>query len=85
MKFKVDENQPRETCELLNRAGHVAISVGRQAFSCAVDSVEYRRCQDEQRALITLDMDFANVQVLEREPLDKRLWVVEHKRIRIRQ
>jgi hypothetical protein len=30
-------------------------------------------------------MDFANVQVLEREPLDKRLWVVEHKRIRIRQ
>jgi predicted nuclease of predicted toxin-antitoxin system len=85
MKFKVDENLPRETCELLNRAGHDAISVGRQALSGAVDSVVYRRCQDEQRALITLDMDFANVQVLEREPLDKRLWVVEHKRIRIRQ
>ena len=116
MRFKVDENLPRDACDLLNRAGHDAISVGQQGLGGADDARIYRRCQDEQRALITLDMDFANVQaydpksssgvialrlarqdrarvldavtsvlpVLEREPLDKRLWVVEGDKIRIR-
>ena len=32
MRFKVDENLPRETCDLLNHAGHDAISVGEQAL-----------------------------------------------------
>jgi predicted nuclease of predicted toxin-antitoxin system len=99
MRLKVDEHLPREACDLLNRAGHDAISVGQQ-----------------RRALITLDVDFANVHayeprsspgvivlrlarqdkqrvldavastlpVLEREPLEKRLWIVEGERIRIR-
>ena len=30
MRFKVDENLPRETCDLLNHAGHDVISVGQQ-------------------------------------------------------
>ncbi len=60
MRFKVDENLPRETCDLLNRAGHDAISVGEQALSGADDARIYQLCQDEQRALITLDVDFAN-------------------------
>jgi predicted nuclease of predicted toxin-antitoxin system len=116
MKFKVDENLPRETCDLLNRAGHDAISVGQQELSGADDPQIYRRCQQERRALVTLDVDFANMQaydaklssgvivlrlvrqdksrvlaavaralpVLEREPLAKRLWIVEENRIRIR-
>ena len=116
MRFKVDENLPRETCDLLNHAGHDAISVGEQALSGADDAQVYQLCQDEQRALITLDVDFANrraydptsssgvivlrlarqdkprvlaavaraLPVLEREPLAKRLWVVEETRIRIR-
>ena len=73
-------------------------------------------CQSERRVLITLDVDFANVQaydpksslgvivlrltrqdrqrvldavattraVLEREPLENRLWIVEGERVRIR-
>jgi predicted nuclease of predicted toxin-antitoxin system len=99
MRLKVDEHLPREACDLLNRAGRDVISVGQQ-----------------RRALITLDVDFANVHayeprsspgvivlrlarqdkqrvldavastlpVLEREPLEKRLWIVEGERIRIR-
>jgi predicted nuclease of predicted toxin-antitoxin system len=117
MRLKVDENLPRAACELLQRAGHDAISVGEQGLSGADDARIYRLCQDEQRALITLDVDFANLQayepksscgvivlrlaqqdkprvlevlartlpVLEREPLAKRLWVVEEDRIRIRE
>jgi predicted nuclease of predicted toxin-antitoxin system len=116
MRLKVDENLPREACELLNRAGHDALSVGQQGLAGADDARLYRLCQDEQRALITLDVDFANLQAydpkssagvivlrlarqdkqrvldavartlpaLEREPLTKRLWVVEEDRIRIR-
>ena len=116
MKFKVDENLPREACNLLNGAGHDATSVGQQGLSGADDARIYRLCQAERRALITLDVDFANVQayepktsagvivlrlaqqyrqrvldavagilpVLAREPLRKRLWIVEEERIRIR-
>lgn len=116
MRLKVDENLPREACDLLNRAGHEAISVGQQGLAGADDTRIYQRCQDEQRALVTLDVDFANVRaydpgfssgvivlrlarqdkqrvlealastlpLLEREPLDKRLWIVEGERIRIR-
>jgi predicted nuclease of predicted toxin-antitoxin system len=116
MRFKVDENLPREACDLLNRAGHDAISVGQQGVGGGGDPRIYKLCQDEQRALITLDVDFANLQaydpkssagiivlrlarqdiqrvldavartlpVLEREPLAKRLWIVEEHRIRIR-
>jgi len=117
MRLKVDENLPRAACDLLKRAGHDAISVGQQGLGGADDTRIYQLCQDERCALITLDVDFANVQaydpkssfgvivlrlarqdrqrvldalartlpVLEREPLAKRLWVVEEDRIRIRE
>jgi predicted nuclease of predicted toxin-antitoxin system len=62
MRFKVDENLPREICDLLNRAGHDAMSVGEQGLSGSEDTTTYERCQDEQRALITLDVGFANMQ-----------------------
>ena len=35
MRLKVDENLPREACDLLNRAGHDAISVGQQGLGGA--------------------------------------------------
>ena len=116
MRFKVDENLPHEACGLLTRAGHDATSVGQQGLGGADDARVYQLCQAERRALITLDVDFANVRaydpkssvgvvvlrllrqdreraleavasmlpVLEREPLENRLWMVEGERIRIR-
>ena len=62
MRLKVDENLPRAACDLLRRAGHDAIGVGEQGLSGAADARIYRVCQDEQRALITLDVDFVNLQ-----------------------
>jgi predicted nuclease of predicted toxin-antitoxin system len=62
MRFKIDENLPHETCDLLNRAGHDAISVAQQELSGAADSRIYQICQHEQRALVTLDLGFANLQ-----------------------
>jgi predicted nuclease of predicted toxin-antitoxin system len=62
MRFKVDENLPDEVCNLLNSAGHDAISVGQQGLGGAADARIYQLCQNERRVLITLDVDFANVQ-----------------------
>jgi predicted nuclease of predicted toxin-antitoxin system len=116
MRFKVDENPPRETCDVLVGGGHEATSVGQQGLGGAGDGTVYEVCQGEGRALFTLDTDFANVQaydpktspgvivlrlarqdkasvldavaralpVLDREPLEGRLWIVEEERIRIR-
>ena len=53
MRFKIDENPPREVCDLLSRAGQDATSVGE--LSGCDDATIYERCQDEERALITLD------------------------------
>jgi predicted nuclease of predicted toxin-antitoxin system len=61
MRFKVDENLPREVCDLLSGAGHDAISVGQQGIGGAGDARIYQLCQAEQRVLVTLDVDFANV------------------------
>jgi predicted nuclease of predicted toxin-antitoxin system len=65
MRFKVDENLPNEVCNLLNRAGHDATSVGEQGLGGADDAQIYHHCQAERRVLITLDVDFANVQTYE--------------------
>ena len=62
MRFKVNENLPQETCDLLNRAGHDAISIGQQQLGGADDFRIYQLCRHEQRALVTLDLGFANVQ-----------------------
>lgn len=62
MKFKVDENLPAEHAAILREAGHEADTVADQKLSGAGDSEIYKRCQEEDRILLTLDLDFANVQ-----------------------
>jgi len=61
VKFKVDENLPRDVCDLLQGSGHDAVSVGEQGLGGADDPQLFRVCQDEGRVLVTLDVDFANV------------------------
>jgi predicted nuclease of predicted toxin-antitoxin system len=61
MRFKVDENLPDDVCRLLNRAGHDATGVGQQGLGGTDDARIYQVCQAERRALITLDVDFANM------------------------
>jgi predicted nuclease of predicted toxin-antitoxin system len=61
MKFKVDENLPIEIAEDLRSAGHDALTVGDQLMSGRPDKELARVCHDEERALVTLDLDFANL------------------------
>jgi predicted nuclease of predicted toxin-antitoxin system len=61
MKFKVDENLPVEVAQLLRTASHDATTVGEQHMSGCRDWGIAKAVRDEQRALITLDLDFADM------------------------
>jgi predicted nuclease of predicted toxin-antitoxin system len=62
LKFKVDENLPAEHAALLREAGHEADTVADQKLSGSDDTTLAERCRTEDRILLTLDLDFANVQ-----------------------
>ena len=61
MKFKLDENLPWELSETLRQQGYDASSVLDEGLSGATDAAIATVCREEQRVLITLDLDFANI------------------------
>ena len=61
MRFKTDENLPLDVAELLSQHGHDAESVWQEQLSGTPDENLATVCQKEQRALLTLDTDFANI------------------------
>ncbi len=62
MKLKIDENLPADCASLFREAGFEAATVAEESLSGADDSVLFDRCRAEHRVLITLDLDFDNVQ-----------------------
>ncbi len=61
MKFKIDENLPKEIAEDLRAAGHDADTVHEQGMTGAADSVVLARVQTEARTILTLDKGIADV------------------------
>jgi predicted nuclease of predicted toxin-antitoxin system len=61
MRFKTDENLPIEVTELLRQHQHDALSVQDQQMAGQADPQVARVCQVENRALVTCDLDFANI------------------------
>jgi predicted nuclease of predicted toxin-antitoxin system len=61
MRFKIDENLPIEACGILADAGHDAASVFDQNLSGASDPRVHDVCRLEDRIIVTMDLDFANV------------------------
>lgn len=61
MRFKIDENLPREVADLLREAGHDALTVHEQGMAGAADADIGAICQTEERCIVTLDLDFAVV------------------------
>ena len=62
MKFKIDENLPTECATVLRQAGFWADTVADESLTGADDSVIADRARVEDRVLVTLDLDFGNVQ-----------------------
>lgn len=61
MRFKLDENLPRELARLFVEAGHDAVTVLEQGMVGASDPHIASVCRSEGRALVTLDLDFADM------------------------
>ncbi len=61
MKFKLDENLSPSLAAIFSAAGHDAHSVAEQNLNGQPDERVIDVCTREQRALVTLDMDFANI------------------------
>lgn len=60
MKLKLDENLGVRGLELLSAAGHDVCTVPIQQLGSATDEEIAARCRAEGRAIVTLDLDFAN-------------------------
>jgi predicted nuclease of predicted toxin-antitoxin system len=61
VKFKLDENLSPTLVEVFSATGHDAHSVVQQALGGATDERVLDVCRREQRALVTLDLDFSNI------------------------
>jgi predicted nuclease of predicted toxin-antitoxin system len=116
VRFKIDENLPIDVADSLRLAGHDALTVFDQRLIGEADSRILDICQEEERTLITLDLDFSDVRsyppqeyfglvvlrlhrqdkpyvletirriisLFEQEQIERRLWIVEENRIRVR-
>lgn len=63
MKFKIDENLPVEFADELRALGHDAKTVLEQRMGGAADEDLFSVCIDEERILMTMDVDFADIRV----------------------
>ena len=61
MHFKVDENLHDDVAAALRSRGHDALTVHDQKMRGNSDSRLGEVCQTEGRAIVSLDLDFANV------------------------
>jgi predicted nuclease of predicted toxin-antitoxin system len=60
-RFKLDENLPRDAQKLLGQAGHDSHSVSEERLEGESDSAVLEACLNENRILVTLDLDFADL------------------------
>lgn len=63
MRFKIDENLHDEVADLLTNAGYDAHTVHAEDLSGAEDADLARRYALEDRVLISLDLDFADIRM----------------------
>ena len=61
MKFKLDENFGIRTQQLFRAAGYDVQTVRDEGLQGSSDQYLYEVCCTEQRCLVTLDLDFADV------------------------
>lgn len=60
MKFKLDENLGKRGRNLFLMAGYEAATISEQGLTSASDRTVIAVCKQEERCLVTLDLDFSN-------------------------
>lgn len=61
MRFKTDENLPVEAAAVFRKAGHEAETIHDEQLSGRPDDQLAEVCRRENRILVTLDLDFADI------------------------
>ena len=61
MRVNLDENLPFQIKRVFKESGHDAVTVLNEGMGGATDSEVALVCLDEERVLITQDMDFADI------------------------
>lgn len=61
IRFKLDENLPRDAQILLRAAGHDVDTVMEEQLAGGSDPRVFQAAQTEQRVLVTLDLDFSDI------------------------
>jgi predicted nuclease of predicted toxin-antitoxin system len=61
VKIKLDENLPKALEDLLHAAGHDVTTVPQEALGGSSDPRVLDAARDEDRLLMTFDMDFADI------------------------
>lgn len=64
MRFKIDENLPSALVRLLAASGHDATSVREEGLNGRPDHEIAKACRSESRAIVSLDLDFADITAL---------------------
>ncbi len=75
VRFKLDENLPREADVLPRDAGHDVQTVLEERLGGSVDSKVLNACRTEGRVLITLDLDFSDIRLYP-PASHKGIWVL---------
>lgn len=61
MKFKLDENFGTRTQQLFRAEGHDVETVKDEGLQGCPDNQLYQKCCEENRCLVSLDLDFADI------------------------
>lgn len=75
LRFKLDENIPREAEVLLSGSGHDSHSVISEDIAGCPDEELIEVCRREQRILVTLDLDFSDIRLYP-PALHSGIWIL---------
>ena len=71
MRFKIDENLPVEVADLLRANMHDAMTIFDKHMIGELDPKVASVCKSEERAIITLDLDFSDIRTYPPERISR--------------
>ena len=68
MRFLVDMNLSPKVAAWLRQRGHDAVHLREEGLAALGDAAVFRKAKEENRVIVTFDLDFGEIAALSREP-----------------